>query len=68
MQISKALLGDEDRLRLPRFMEEEEDPEARCSWVLCIAGSTSWAAALCTVGDACGRAKHCALLGDGWRP
>jgi hypothetical protein len=27
-QISEALLGDDQRLRLPRFMEEEEeDPE-----------------------------------------
>lgn len=29
-QISKALLGDDQRLRLPRFMEDEQikDPEA----------------------------------------
>ena len=29
-QISRALLGDDQRLRLPRFMEEEgpKDPEA----------------------------------------
>lgn len=30
MQISKALLGDDARLRLPRFLEDEaaKDPEA----------------------------------------
>ena len=27
VQISKALLGDDQRLKLPRFMEEEKDPE-----------------------------------------
>ena len=26
-QISKALLGDDQRLKLPRFLEEEKDPE-----------------------------------------
>lgn len=26
-QISKAILGDDQRLRLPRFLEDEQDPE-----------------------------------------
>lgn len=26
-QISQALIGEEQRLRLPRFMDEDEDPE-----------------------------------------
>lgn len=27
-QISKALLGDDQKLKLPRFLEDEKDPEA----------------------------------------